>query len=244
MSSPYHTLVSRLSELETKINYVFENKELLTQAFCHRSYTNENPLCPTGHNERLEFLGDAVIGLIAASHVYLERPDVPEGELTHLRARLVEASSCADYLEKLEVAEFILLGRGELRGDGRGRASIWADLFEALIGAIYLDSGYEAARAWFYRHFRKETESVVLRPTRNWKAELQDYSQKTAQQRPDYEVIEESGPDHNRHYVITVSIDGIVVGRGEGKSKKGAQQAAAEAALLQIEEAADGKDEE
>jgi ribonuclease-3 len=235
MTSPYQTLVDRLPELEARLDHHFENKELILQAFCHRSFTNENPRCPVGHNERLEFLGDAVLGLIAADYVYRELPDHPEGDLTHLRARLVEGSSCFLFLQELNISEFLLLGRGEQRSDGRSRNSIWSDLFEAIIAAIFLDSDFQTTLDWFHRLFITRMELVLEKPVRNWKADLQDYSQKATGSPPLYEIKTEQGPDHEKHYEIVVRVDGEILAAGEGKSKKEAQQAAAENALLKIE---------
>lgn len=244
MTSPFQTLTTQIPEIEAKLGHEFKNKDLITQAFLHRSFTNESPLCPLHHNERLEFLGDAVLGLIAADYFFKELPGTPEGELTHLRARLVEGSACTTFLNRLDLLHYILLGKGERRADGRGRNSIAADLFEALIGAIFLDEGFKATEKWFHAKFSKELREVLERPMRNFKADLQDYSQKATQSPPTYEVRIEEGPDHNRIYEVAVLVADEEVGYGKGRSKKEAQQAAAEDAIKRLEQSNDGQDKE
>ncbi len=244
MTSPFETLIRRLPELEGKLDHQFKEKDLIIQAFIHRSFTNENPAAPVSNNERLEFLGDAVLGLMAADHVFRELPHTPEGDLTHLRAQMVEANSCSGYVQSLGVGEYVLLGKGEQRTEGRGRESIWADLFEAIVAAIYLDAGYEVVKKWFHRHFSEMIQKTLDSPMRNWKADLQDYSQKTTQSPPTYEIKNVSGPDHNKQYEVVVLIAKVEVGSGSGPSKKVAQQAAAEDAMKKIERAeSDGQSE-
>lgn len=229
----YSQLTQQLPEIESTIGYTFQNKELLLLAFIHRSYTNENKQVET-HNERLEFLGDSVLGLLVAEHLYRVLPDLTEGDLSTLRARLVEAGSCMNYMIALNLQQYILLGKGERMNDGRGRESIMADLFEALIGAIYLDGGLEAASAFLFSKCSQEMNIILKAPLSNFKALLQDFCQKTFQTHPDYKVISESGPDHSKEFLIAVEIKGEEYGRGSGSSKKIAQQAAAEAALKKI----------
>lgn len=226
-------------EIEKKIGYSFQDKKLLTLAFVHRSYINENRKV-TQHNERLEFLGDSVLGLIIAEHLYRMLPDLSEGELSTMRARLVEASSCMNYLINLDLQRYLLLGRGERMNDGRGRESIMADLFEAIIGAIYIDSGLEEAKKFLFTQCGKEMNAILKTPLSNWKALLQNYAQREFQQPPDYKVLSETGPDHSKQFLISVEINGVEMGRGCGASKKEAQQAAAEEALKKINEKPDG----
>lgn len=221
-------------EIEAKLGYTFTNKNLLALAFIHRSYFNENRDLVPEHNERLEFLGDSVLSLIISDYLYEFLPEQGEGHLSHLRAHLIEASSCMGYVQKLGIGSYVLLGRGERMNDGRGRESILADLFEALIGAIYLDGGLASAKAFFFRHFYPEVENAVQTPLRNWKAELQDYSQKKHQKPPVYKVIKESGPDHSKIFQVIAYIDEQEVGQGHGSSKKQAEQAAAEDALRKL----------
>lgn len=220
--------------IEDRIGYSFKNRSLLTLAFVHRSCINENRSI-SQHNERLEFLGDAVLGMLISDFLYRHLPSTPEGELSYLRSRLVEASSCVAYMESLGIASFVLLGRGERMNDGRGRESILADLFEAIMGAIYLDGGLEPTRQFLFRNFTAHIESILKTPLRNWKALLQDYCQKTFQKTPEYQLIQAEGPDHSKVFEISVIINQQELGRGKGSSKKEAQQAAAEEAFSRFE---------
>lgn len=217
-------------EIEKKLNYQFKDKALLELAFIHRSYINEHPEVKE-HNERLEFLGDSVLGLIVAEYLYDRFPDWPEGELSHIKSRLVEASACTNYVEKLHVESYLLLGRGERLNPGRGRFTILADLLEAIIAAIFLDGGFSSAKQFFFSHFQDEISEILKTPPHNWKALLQDFCQKTYGKTPTYDVLEESGPDHRKMFKIAAVVDGNVQGVGEGNSKKEAQQTAAKEAL-------------
>ncbi len=225
---------AKVHEIQNRIGYRFRDPSLLILALVHRSFVNENRDHIDQHNERLEFLGDSVLGVIISEYLYRYLPETPEGELSYLRSRLVEASSCAGYVQKLLIEDYILLGKGEQLNDGRGRSSILADLFEALVGAIFLDGGTEAARRFIFQNFSSEINAIMQRPDHNWKALLQDYSQKNYQEPPKYVVLEESGPDHSKVFVISVQIQGKEFGRGSGSSKKEAQQSAAEAAILKL----------
>lgn len=224
------SLLTDVPAIEAKLHYTFRDRSLLTLAFIHRSYINEHREVAQ-HNERLEFLGDSILGLLAAEYLYHYFPDYPEGELSYLRSRLVEASSCGNYVQKMDLSKYLLLGKGEKMNDGRGRESILADLFEAIIGAVYLDGGIEAAKKFLFENFSHEIESTIATPLANWKALLQDYCQKKYQQPPCYRVLEESGPDHNKKFVIAVMVADKEYGRGVGASKKEAQQSAAAHAL-------------
>lgn len=221
-------------QIEEKLRYTFKNPSLLALAFVHRSYVNENRGVMQ-HNERLEFLGDSVLGLLISDYLYAALPETPEGDLSFLRSRLVEASSCVAYIKKLRLDDYLLLGKGERMNDGRGRDSILADLFEALVGAIYLDSGLEAAKRFIFDHFSEEIKETLKTPISNWKALLQDHCQRKFQQTPAYHVVSETGPDHNKHYRVNVAVGGRVLGIGEGSSKKSAQQAAAADALQRLD---------
>ncbi len=222
------------AEIEKKLRYAFKNPQLLHTAFVHRSFFNERRDLVKEHNERLEFLGDSVLGLIVSDFLYHHLPEHPEGELSHLRAQIVDSSACMQYLQKLDLQEFVLLGRGERMNAGRGRETILADLFEAIMGAVFLDGGLEAARFFFLGHFQKDLEASLLSPLRNWKAELQDYSQKRYQRPPSYKVLKETGPDHSKIFVVAAVIGEEIVGEGTGSSKKEAEQAAAENALKRL----------
>ncbi|NGX58056.1 MAG: Ribonuclease 3 [Chlamydiae bacterium] len=225
---------SQIPEIEAKIGYVFNDKSLLALSLVHRSFVNENRNLINEHNERLEFLGDSVLGLIISEYLYKYLPETPEGELSYLRSRLVEASSCVGYVQQLDIESHILLGKGEQMNDGRGRDSILADLFEAVIGAIFLDGGMEASRRFLFQNFSSQINGIMQQPDHNWKALLQDYSQKNFQLAPRYIVIEETGPDHSKTFDISVQVNKEEIGRGQGSSKKEAQQAAAKDAMKQI----------
>lgn len=227
-------LIQDASAIEARLGYHFKDRTLLALAFIHRSFVNENKDI-TQHNERLEFLGDSVLGLLIADYLYQQLPTTPEGDLSYLRSRLVEASSCVAYIQKLKVSQHILLGKGERMNDGRGRDSILADLFEAIVGAIYLDGGIAAAGTFLFKNFSDEIEAIIKTPLRNWKAILQDYCQKKFQRPPVYVVLSESGPEHSKTFRIVVKIDNQEMGHGEGPSKKEAQQAAAADALTRLE---------
>jgi ribonuclease III len=227
------SLQKQIPAIEAKLHYTFHHHSLLTLAFIHRSYINEHREVAQ-HNERLEFLGDSILGLLAAEYLYKKFPHYPEGDLSYLRSRLVEAASCVSFIHKMDVGKLILLGKGERMNDGRGRESILADLFEAIIGAIYLDGGLEAARRFLFDNFSEEIEATLKTPLSNWKALLQDYCQKKYQQTPLYQLLEESGPDHSKNFVIAVLIDNTEYGRGDGASKKEAQQSAAHNAMERI----------
>lgn len=223
-------LQKHIPEIELLLGYTFKDSGLLTLAFIHRSFINENRQI-TQHNERLEFLGDSVLGLLVADYLYSCLPNTPEGELSYLRSRLVEASSCMSYVLDLKISRFLLLGKGERMNDGRGRESILADLFEAVIGAVFLDGGLEAVRCLLFSKLKEPIEAILKMPIKNWKAILQDYCQKKYQHPPEYKLVSEAGPDHSKHFEIAVEMNGQLAGCGRGASKKEAQQAAAKDAL-------------
>lgn len=227
------SLKKKLPEIEARLGYTFQNKDLLWLSFIHRSYVNENKQV-TQHNERLEFLGDSVLGLLIADYLYATMPNTPEGELSYLRSRLVEASACVVYAEALYLKRYLIMGKGERMNDGRGRDSILSDLFEALVGAIYLDGGLEAARSFLFTNLQVTFEEILKTPIQNWKALLQDYSQKKFQQPPVYRLVSESGPDHNKVFEVAVALNQEEVGFGQGESKKEAQQSAAKDALNKL----------
>lgn len=224
-------LKSNLESIEEKLGYAFENKDFLVQAFIHRSFINEYRVGPLQHNERLEFLGDSVLGLVVADYLFHRLPDHPEGQLSQLRSRLVDATSCAQYLQKLQLGEHILLGKGETMTEGRTKPSILADVFEALLGAIYLDGGLGVMKSFLLFHFETEFEAAIGSPPRNYKAELQDLSQKQFQKTPVYKVVDETGPDHSKVFHVMVFVNEKEAGVGLGASKKEAEQRAAFDAL-------------
>ena len=220
--------------IEERLGYTFKNKELLVLAFVHRSFFNENRELVAQHNERLEFLGDSVLGLLVSDHLYRNMPSHAEGQLSYLKSRIVEANSCGQFIQKLNVGEFVLLGRGERMNDGKGRETILADLFEALVGAMYVDGRMEAVIPFFQTKVVNELQLLIKDPVRNWKAELQDYSQKKYQKPPLYKVLQETGPDHDKVFLISAIVEDQELGQGQGSSKKQAEQAAAENALSKI----------
>lgn len=229
-------IIGTTDRIESQLGYRFADKNLLVLAFTHCSFVNECRT-PLQHNERLEFLGDSILGLIVSDYLYRTLPDVPEGDLSVLRARLVEANSCVSYIQKLDLEKYLVLGKGERMNDGRGRETILSDFFEALLGAIFLDGGIEAARAFFFEKFKEEIDSILKAPLKNPKALLQDYCQRHFQATPRYQVLDEKGPDHKKIFRIAVVIKDIEIGTGEGPSKKEAQQAAAGNALSTLNNA-------
>jgi ribonuclease-3 len=226
-------LLKHIPAIERIIGYSFYDNKLLQLSFVHRSYINEHKEVK-GHNERLEFLGDAVLGLLISEYIYNKFPHLPEGELSFLRARLVEASSCAVYVQKLGLSKYILLGKGEIIHEGKGTKSILADLFEAVIGALFLDGGLNAAKRFVFDHLSTEIEKILEMPRHNWKALLQDFCQKKYQETPTYTVLEASGPDHSKTFHVAVLVNKEKTAEGLGQSKKEAEQQAAEHALRQL----------
>ena len=221
----------KLSQLEAKIGFEFKNKDLLLQALTHRSYLNENPKWHLDHNERLEFLGDAVLELIVTEYLYNNYPN-PEGEMTNWRAALVNANILSQISNEFNLNDFVLLSRGEARDTGRARQYILANAIEALIGAVYLDQGYEPSRKFISRFVLKELPNIIeKRLYRDPKSLFQEYAQEHVGVTPTYEVLEEWGPDHARNFKIGVFLEKEMIGSGQGPSKQEAQQEAAKDAL-------------
>ncbi|MBI5457437.1 ribonuclease III [Candidatus Kaiserbacteria bacterium] len=221
-----------LAAFEAKLGYSFQDKRLLETAFTHRSYLNENKAAGREHNERLEFLGDAVLELVVTEFLYAKYPDKPEGDLTSFRAALVNTVSIADAATKLSMNDYLLLSRGESKDTGRARMIILANAFEALIGALYLDSGYETAKKFIADQLFHKTEEVVEK--RLWqdaKSRLQELAQEKNGITPTYQVMSQSGPDHDRTFVVGAFIGQEKVATGEGRSKQEAEQDAAQKAL-------------
>lgn len=216
------------SELEEQIGYKFENKLLLETAMTHSSYANEKQLSREC-NERLEFLGDSVLGVITAEYFYHNLNHLPEGEMTKRRAACACEKSLFGFAKEIDLGKYILLGRGEERTGGRKRASILADAFEALIAAIYLDSGLDEARK-FVLDFVKRAADQQMR-IRDYKTELQEIIQKNPHEHLTYVLVGESGPDHDKRFEVEVNLNSNVIGCGVGRSKKIAEQQAAKQAL-------------
>lgn len=220
-----------IEKLEATLGVSFENKDLLTQALTHRSYLNENPDFSLDHNERLEFLGDAVLELSVTDYLYRNYPN-PEGELTSWRASLVNSKMLATIGTKLELNEFLLLSRGEAKDSGRARQYILTNAVEAIIGAIYLDRGYEFASEFVHKFILPELSNIIEKKLhKDAKSLLQELAQEKMSITPAYKVLDEWGPDHDRHFKIGVFLDKEMAGEGDGVSKQEAQQSAAENAL-------------
>lgn len=215
----------------TKTGVAFANPALLKTAFTHRSYLNEVKV-EGEHNERLEFLGDAVLELVVTDYLYRRYPDTTEGNLTAYRAALVNASILGDIAATLGMNECLLLSKGEAKDTGRARATILANTFEAVVGALYLDQGYEAAAQFITTHVLSKTDEVVASGAwRDSKSSFQEFAQATYGLTPRYEVLRSEGPDHDKRFVVSVSVGDIAVAEGVGKSKQEAEQNAAERAL-------------
>ena len=226
-----------MHELEKKLGYRFRNETLLSEALRHSSYANEHRGALAVSNERLEFLGDSVLGFVTAEFLFARHPDSPEGELTRIRAALVCEQSLHEVAQSLELGKYLKLGNGEEGCGGRTRPSILADATEAVIAAVYLDGGLSAASELIHRVLLdKEREEVVEERRRDYKTVLQELVQREPNRRLVYSLVGESGPDHDKTFLFEVQLDGAVIGRGEGHSKKEAEQMAARAALERLGE--------
>lgn len=225
----------RVEALQRDLGIPFGDAALLREALTHRSYLNEiEQAWPS--NERLEFLGDAVLGQISTDYLFDRFPDLGEGELTNLRSALVRTETLARYAQEIRLGEYLFLGRGEERSRGRTRPAGLACAFEALLGALYLDRGYGAARDFAHRFLVPELAMVIEgRTHRNAKSQLQELVQGRLQQTPTYHLIREAGPDHAKTFTVEVRVGESVLGRGQDRSKRGAEQAAAEAALQHLQ---------
>lgn len=220
------------AEFEDKIEYVFKNKDLIKRAFTHRSYINEVRQAGLKHNERLEFLGDAVLELVITEFLFEKYPNKPEGELTAVRAALVNTTSISGAASDLEMNDFLLLSKGEAKDTGRARQFILANTFEAVIGAIYLDGGYDPAQVFIEKSlFKKADEIVNKRLWQDPKSRFQEMAQEQQSITPTYNTLEEEGPDHDKHFTVGVFLGENLIAKGEGKSKQEAEQEAARKAL-------------
>lgn len=224
----------RVVALQNALNLRFHRLELLREALTHRSYLNEiNQAWPS--NERLEFLGDAVLGLITTDYLFDRFRDVGEGELTNLRSALVRTETLARFAQQIDLGRYLFLGKGEELSAGRKRPGGLACAFEALLGAIYLDQGYDSARAFAMGFIDRELTAVLEgRLHKNAKSVLQELVQARLQQTPTYHLVDESGPDHNKSFTVEVRVGDRVLGHGHERSKRGAEQLAAESALERL----------
>ena len=214
--------------LEQKLNYKFNNVKLLENALTHSSYANEVRNGLTS-NERLEFLGDSVLSIIVADYLFLHYKDIPEGELTKKRAYAVCEKTLFGYAQKIGLGDMVLLGKGEERTGGRNRPSVISDAFEALIAAIYLDGGIEKATEFVLPFIEIATETKPV--FKDYKSTLQEVLQQNPTEKFEYIVVGESGPDHNKEFIVEVHLNSNVIGYGKGRSKKIAEQQAAKQAL-------------
>ena len=221
-----------MQELERKLNYAFRNPALLQEALNHSSYANEHRAAHLHSNERLEFLGDSVLGFVTAEFLFQRHPEAPEGDLTRIRAALVCEQSLYEVAQRLGLGQYLKLGRGEEAGGGRERTSILADAVEAVFAAVYLDGGMDAARDLIHRCLLDaQRESVVEERRRDYKTALQELVQRQADQTLTYRMVDEQGPDHAKTFRAEVLLNGEAIGSGSGHSKKEAEQAAARAAM-------------
>lgn len=221
---------SDYQELEKKIGYTFQNRALLKQAVTHSSFANEQKINRQKHYERLEFLGDAVLELVSSDFLFQTHPEMPEGQLTKLRASMVCEPALAYCAKDLTLDSYIQLGRGEEATGGRFRDSIVSDVMEAVIGAIYLDGGMEPARTYIHRFILSDLENKQL--FLDSKTNLQEYMQQNLKKEFHYRLVEESGPEHDKVFLVEVVMEEKVLGRGKGRTKKAAEQQAAYEALL------------
>ncbi len=219
-----------LQRLEKRLNYTFQNSDLLRQAMTHRSHANEN-------NERLEFLGDSILGFVTSALLYQHYPEVSEGDLSRLRARLVRGESLAEIARELEFGEALLLGPGEMKSGGHRRGSILADAVEAVIGAIYLDSGFQNCEQWLIRLMQPRIEALPpLAQLKDSKTRLQEWLQAHKQPVPEYEVSKIEGEGHQQHFTVRCTVrEPKMATLGQGRSRRKAEQEAAMAALEKLE---------
>lgn len=219
-----------MRQFEEIIHYTFKNKELLQEALSHSSYANENKKARRS-NERLEFLGDSVLSLVVSQYLFQHFKALPEGELTKIRASLVCEKALYNFAQQIDLGEFISLGKGEEHTGGRERPSILADAFEAVIAAIYLDGGLEAARKHILSFIPQDVDSLKTISFNDYKTILQEIIQQNPEEKVEYVMKGQSGPDHDKAFVVQVCLNSNVIGNGTGRSKKQAEQMAAKEAL-------------
>jgi ribonuclease-3 len=220
------------SEFEEKTKIFFEDKNLLKQAFIHRSYINENANTGLFHNERLEFLGDAVLELVVTDYLYKKFPSYDEGELTAIRSALVNAIIISGVAGELGMNDFLLLSKGESKDNGKARQYILANTYEAYVGAVYLDQGYGSADGFITQSLLPHTNEIVSKKLwRDSKSLVQEKAQEFVGFTPCYKVLHEAGPDHDKHFTVGIFFGTELIAEGKGKSKQEAEQKAAEAAL-------------
>ena len=222
-----------MEKLEEKLGYKFKNRTLLTTALTHSSFANEHKKSGIECNERLEFLGDSVLGMVTADYLFRNEPGMPEGKMTRLRAELVCERSLVQVADALCLGDYLRLGHGEESGGGRTRPSIKADAVEAVLAAIFLDSGIEPVRAIIHKYILSKLKTG-LAVNHDYKTELQEYLQRNGAQDISYKLTGESGPDHDKTFMVDVCLNGESIGSGQGRSKKTAEQDAARDALEKL----------
>lgn len=220
-----------MTELENKIGYQFNNKDLLREAMTHSSFANERKSQHIKYNERLEFLGDAVLSVVVSDYIFKHCPELPEGELTKLRASLVCEKTLFEFAQKINLGSYLILSKGEKNNGGAERPSILSDAFEALIAAIYIDGGMVPVSKHILHFIIPEIKSSRKKKVKDYKTTLQEIVQKNPGEKLEYVLIGESGPDHKKHFVVEVHLNSNVIGKGGGRSKKEAEQQAAREAL-------------
>ena len=222
----------QFSDFEKNTKVTFKDKNLLKQAFIHRSFINENPGCNFSHNERLEFLGDAVLELIVTDFLYKKYPSYTEGELTAIRSALVNAIIISEVASKIGMNDYLLLSKGEAKDNGKARQYILANTYEAYVGAVYLDQGYNVTNKFITATLLPHTEEIVSKKLwRDAKSLVQEKAQEFVSVTPSYKVLHESGPDHDKHFTVGIFFGSVLIAEGKGKSKQEAEQKAAECAL-------------
>ena len=222
-----------MKKLEEKLGYEFHDKSLLQHALTHSSYSNERHLPTEACNERLEFLGDSILGMITAEYLFRNEPTMPEGKMTRLRAELVCERSLVVTADELGLGEYLLLSHGETVTGGRERPSIKADAVEAVLAAVYIDGGFESVKRIIYKFILSRRENVEA-DSHDYKTELQEVLQRTGPQKITYALVDSYGPDHDKHFSAAVYLNGEEIGRGDGRSKKRAEQDAAKNALSKL----------
>lgn len=220
-----------MDELERKISYQFKNKALMKEAITHSSYAKERKAQHIKYNERLEFLGDAVLSIVVSDYIFKHCPELPEGELTKLRASLVCEKSLYEFAKMIDLGKYLILSKGERHNGGAERPSILSDAFEALIAAIYIDGGFEPASKHILNFVIPAIKNSKSKKSKDYKTTLQEIVQKNPGEKLEYVLASESGPDHNKHFVVEVHLNSNVIGKGGGRSKKEAEQQAAREAL-------------
>jgi ribonuclease-3 len=227
-----------LKKLESRLGYDFRDRGLLERALTHKSYSNESGLAGSVDYESLEFLGDSILGFVISEFLYLTYPELTEGDLSKIKSQLVSAQQLHLLSRDLKLGEYLNLSRGEDQTGGRYKKALLADLFESLAAAIYLDGGIEAARIFILREFRRRFEDIARdeMPFKDHKSALQEQLHGLGFPSPAYEVVRESGPDHKKKFLVSVSSEGTILAHGSGGSKKAAEQEAAELAIAKIAE--------